>query len=229
MRGQFSEIIPGRRRRGSTAWNAALPPNTTRIPLYKDGLEESQRGPPRNKTGEAIREKNVSTINYSPEADPWVLGPEVNRGGPRRIAPPPAKGAEAVGSVVSADENREDGLKAAGAHAFPRDERLTRRAEFLRIYREGEKHVGRAFVLYALHCPGQGRKIGFTVSRKVGKAVTRNRVKRVMREVYRRHRPELAQGVHIVAVARPAAARLSYQEAWAALHSLLRQGGLIGA
>lgn len=118
---------------------------------------------------------------------------------------------------------------APGAHAFPRDERLTRRAEFLRIYREGRKHVGRAYILYVLPSPGHGRKVGFTVSRKVGKAVIRNRVKRVMREAYRQHRPQLQEDVQIVLVARPAAARLSYQEAWAAIHSLLRQGGLIGA
>lgn len=118
---------------------------------------------------------------------------------------------------------------APGAHAFPREERLTRRADFLRVYKEGKKHVGRTYVLYVVHSPGQGRQVGFTVSRKVGKAVTRNRVKRVMREVYRQHRPQLLTDVQIVLVARPAAAKLSYQEAWAALHSLLRQGGLIGA
>jgi len=116
-----------------------------------------------------------------------------------------------------------------GAHAFPREERLTRRAEFLRIYKEGKKYVGRTYVLYVLDSPGQGRKVGFTVSRKVGKAVTRNRVKRVMREVYRQCRPQLVTDVQFVLVARPAAAKLSYQEAWAAIHLLLRQGGLIGA
>jgi ribonuclease P protein component len=59
---------------------------------------------------------------------------------------------------------------------------------------------------------GQGRKIGLTVSRKVGNAVVRNRLKRYIREAYRTQRLELPEDAHIVVVARKAAAELSYPE-----------------
>jgi len=59
---------------------------------------------------------------------------------------------------------------------------------------------------------GQGRKIGLTVSRKVGNAVVRNRIKRYIREAYRNQRLELPEDAHIVVVARKAAAELSCLE-----------------
>lgn len=99
-----------------------------------------------------------------------------------------------------------------GSQRFPRQERLTRRSEYLEVYREGTKRVGPAFICYAARREGRGKKIGFAVSRKVGKAVVRNRVKRYLREIYRTHRERIAEGVHLVVVARPEAAALGYRE-----------------
>lgn len=97
-----------------------------------------------------------------------------------------------------------------GSQEFPRQERLTRRKEYLEVYREGVKRVGPAFICYAARRDGRGKKFGFAVSRKVGKAVTRNRVKRYLREIYRTHRDCLAEGVYLVVVARPEAASLDF-------------------
>ncbi|MBN2312266.1 MAG: ribonuclease P protein component [Candidatus Hydrogenedentes bacterium] len=111
-----------------------------------------------------------------------------------------------------------------GRNQFPRRERLTRRRDYLSIYQQGEKRVGRQFVCYTVRREGQGRKIGLAVSRKVGKAVVRNRVKRYIREVYRTHRGELSDDMHVIVVARPASASLDYSQCAHALRQLLSRG-----
>lgn len=114
-----------------------------------------------------------------------------------------------------------------GQHKFPRRERLTRKREFQNIYQLGEKRVGPAFVCYAVRRESQGRKFGCAVSRKIGNAVARNRVKRYLREVYRRHRDQLVDDVHLILVARPVSARMSYRECRDAIRRLLHEGDVV--
>lgn len=87
--------------------------------------------------------------------------------------------------------------------------------------------MGEAFILHALRQPGQGRKVGCAVSRKVGRAVVRNRVKRYIREVYRKNRARLANDVYLVIVARPCAATLDYHQCEEAIRWLFRKGDLV--
>jgi ribonuclease P protein component len=76
-----------------------------------------------------------------------------------------------------------------------------------------------AFVV--LVCPTRVQndvsRLGVTVSRKVGNAVVRNRVKRRIREWFRRDRSSIGPGFDILVIARPAAARLTGRSAYAAL------------
>ncbi len=69
--------------------------------------------------------------------------------------------------------------------------------------------------------------MGLAVSRKVGKAVTRNRVKRYLREFYRTHRSYLVEPCQVVVVARPAAASINYAECVLAMKQLLQKGGVL--
>ncbi len=114
-----------------------------------------------------------------------------------------------------------------GPNAFPRSERITKRSIFLAVYRRGERFVGREFICYVARWDGQGRKIGFAVSRKVGGAVVRNRVKRHLREFYRTHRSQLVDDAHIVVVAKPAAANRSFDQCSDAMRKLLKEGGAL--
>lgn len=121
-----------------------------------------------------------------------------------------------------------DGLLVAEPTRFPRTERLTRKSEYARVFQQGEKWVGRHFICYVVRHEAPGSKLGLAVSRKVGKSVVRNRVKRYLREFYRTHRPQFQANVHVAVIARPACNTLSYAECVSAMERLFRQGGLLG-
>lgn len=114
-----------------------------------------------------------------------------------------------------------------GRESLPRRERLTLPREYREVFDQGRRTVGQAFICYVVRNEGQGRKFGMAVSRKVGGAVVRNRVKRYIREVYRKSRAQLDTDLRMVIVARPAAASLSCAECHDALTRLFRQGGAL--
>ena len=114
-----------------------------------------------------------------------------------------------------------------GPNTFPRRERLTRKRDYATVFEKGRKRVGPEFICFVVRREDRGRKFGFAVSRKVGKAVVRNRVKRYLREIYRVHRAYLSEDIHLVFVARPPAAGLDFHECTAAVRRLLREGDLL--
>lgn len=88
-------------------------------------------------------------------------------------------------------------------------DRLLKRREYLRVQRGGSKvHLRDLLVLVRA-----GRKrFGVTVTKKVGSAVQRNRIKRLVREVWRREKLSLPDGLEMVFVARKSAARMTYEQ-----------------
>lgn len=90
---------------------------------------------------------------------------------------------------------------------FPKTARLRKRAEFVNLSRRGVKLQSANFVV--VWAKGQQEnRLGVTVSGKVGNAVTRNRIKRSIREYFRRHRAELPMESDILIIARRGAAEL---------------------
>jgi len=78
--------------------------------------------------------------------------------------------------------------------SLPKDVRLLKRAQFLTLSKQGKKiHTG-YFIAAVLDGTGQNNRIGITVSKKVGNAVERNRIKRIIRE-YFRHRKDSLTGI----------------------------------
>jgi len=94
--------------------------------------------------------------------------------------------------------------RSSGALALPRAERLRRASEIQTVFQRGSRVERPTFVLLWWPNP-DGRKIGFAVSRQVRSAVARNRVRRRLREAYRRERAAFPLELSVVLVGRPAA------------------------
>ena len=87
--------------------------------------------------------------------------------------------------------------------------RLKKNRAFQYVYRRGHSVACRNLVM--LLAPGRELKIGFSVSKKTGNAVTRNRIKRRLRECFRPYLGDVKTGLYVI-VARPSAAEAAFDD-----------------
>ena len=102
--------------------------------------------------------------------------------------------------------------------------RLQKNRAFQYVYRKGRSVACRNLVMLA--APGRGLKVGFSVSRKVGKAVVRNKIRRRLRECFRPLMGDVKNGLYVV-VARPAAAEAAFDALEKDVRYLLRKHGAL--
>jgi ribonuclease P protein component len=127
-------------------------------------------------------------------------------------------------------------MTARGGSGRPARRRLSRSAEFERVYRHGRSKANRFLVLYAFpredpetrpsgesQAGEDGPRLGLSVSRRVGGAVERTRVKRVLREAFWAEATRLPEGSDYVVVARPEAGDLAEREGMPGVRSALAE------
>ena len=107
---------------------------------------------------------------------------------------------------------------------LPADHRVRKRRDFERAYEEGKKVVTSEFALFMLPNGSSTSRLGITTTRRLGKAVTRNRARRLVREAYRTHRQEVPGGYDLVVVVRSPLLKRNARELGAILIDAARQG-----
>jgi ribonuclease P protein component len=95
--------------------------------------------------------------------------------------------------------------------SFPKKRRLTHRSEYEHVKRDGITQRGKLLMLNVMPSDDSALwRAGFVTSGRVGGAVVRNRVRRRLREIVRRHQHELRKGFWFVIVAKHEAATVNY-------------------
>jgi ribonuclease P protein component len=112
-----------------------------------------------------------------------------------------------------------------------RHERLTARTDYTRCYRHGRRLRTKYFTVYAYHQGACVTRLGLAVGKAVGIAVVRNRVKRRLRELFRRQKALVPTGYDLFVRAIPSSATASYtalEATWCEAMAILRAAEALG-
>lgn len=109
---------------------------------------------------------------------------------------------------------------------FMKYEKLRRSWQFEKVYKHGNKYISEPFIVYVLPNNNKSVRIGLTVTKKVGKSVCRNRIKRIIREALRSING-ICSGNDIVIVARKSSIDIKYSEAKEILNYLLNRAQIL--
>lgn len=167
-------------------------------------------------------EAYVPAPQLEPCPDPWV---------PRPYGDPRWSQGDRSAASPRPEAPRRVGRRQMKREGFPAAVRLRKRREFLQIQGAGVKHHLRHFLVFVsttairsdVPASASSARLGVTVTRKVGPAVVRNRIRRLVREVFRRKRDSFRAGCDMVWVAKQSAASVSYAEVAADMDALARR------
>lgn len=107
-------------------------------------------------------------------------------------------------------------------------QRVKKNAEFQKIFKRGKSFANRQFVVYCIEKEGQEDfRIGLSVSKKIGNAVTRNRIKRYIRQAFLEMKDEVKPNMDYVIIARHQAATMDFHESKKSLQHVLKIAKMI--
>ncbi|AOV06355.1 ribonuclease P protein component [Sporosarcina ureilytica] len=102
-------------------------------------------------------------------------------------------------------------------------QRIKKNSEFQKVFKDGKSFANRQFIVYRYYKEGQSEfRLGLSVSKKVGNAVTRNRIKRYIRQSFLELKDELKNDIDYVIIARNQAATMDFHETKKSLQHVLR-------
>jgi len=109
-----------------------------------------------------------------------------------------------------------------------RESKLKKDKDFAKVYRSGKSIGNKYLVLYYLLMDSGGpTQVGFSISKKVGKAVVRNKLKRRLREIISSLHSNIKEGYLLVFVVKSGADRLEYKRLNELTSDLLKKGAVI--
>jgi len=109
---------------------------------------------------------------------------------------------------------------------LPKEARVRKKGEFRRIYDHGKKYYGKYMILFLVKTEAETNRYGIVASKKVGKAVVRNRSRRQMREIIRNARGSLGSGNDIILVIKSSAVGVKFTDLQQDFVSLCRKARL---
>ena len=106
--------------------------------------------------------------------------------------------------------------------------RIKKNTEFQQVFRKGKSAANRQFVIYKLENDDYPHfRIGISVSKKLGKAVTRNKIKRYIREAIREMKEDIDPSYDLIIIARRQVVDMNFHEAKKSLRHALKVAGVL--
>ncbi len=103
---------------------------------------------------------------------------------------------------------------------------LKKNQDFKKVYKEGKNYWNRNLILYVRKNDLDYNRIGYSITKKIGNSVTRNRVRRRMKEIYRLNQHRFNQGYDVIIIPKKNTVDISYKELESAMLHILKLAGI---
>ena len=162
-------------------------------------------------------EKNISTESNKKKAITWLPGQDEDQERTEGIVSQAGKGTASAGPRHTIEIG---GVRREG---FPRTLRLLCKSQFDAVFRQGKRIPQRHLLLFVKPNTLSSPRLGIATGKRYGKAVERNRAKRIVREVFRRFIRQHLPGIDVVVLVRPGRGPLRFDDCLGGMRSGLKE------